>query len=140
MQPIVEYLTSGTLPQDKNNARKLLYQAPRYIVMDRRLYRQSYSVPLLRCVSTQEANLILREVHEGFCGDHTGQHSLSKKNLRQGYFRPTMNKDSLNYVKKCDKCQRFANIPRAASNELTLMTSPWPFAVWGTDLIGSLPT
>ena len=51
-----------------------------------------------------------------------------------------MNKDSLNYVKKCDKCQRFANIPRAAPNELTLMTSPWPFAVWGIDLIGSLPT
>lgn len=51
-----------------------------------------------------------------------------------------MNKDSLNYVKKCDKCQRFANIPRAAPNELTLMTIPWPFAVWGIDLIGSLRT
>ena len=51
-----------------------------------------------------------------------------------------MNKDSLDYVKRCDKCQRFANIPRAAPNELTLMTSPWPFAVWGIDLIGSLPT
>ena len=51
-----------------------------------------------------------------------------------------MNKDSLEYAKKCDKCQRFANIPRAAPNELTLMTSPWPFAVWGIDLIGSLPT
>ena len=28
MQPIVEYPTSGALPQDKNSARKLLYQAP----------------------------------------------------------------------------------------------------------------
>ena len=129
MQPLAEYLTSGALPQDNNSAQKLLYQPPWYILMDGRLYRRSYSMPLLRCVSAQEANFILREVHEGFCGDHAGGHSLSKKILRQGYFWPTMNKDSLNYVKKCDKCQRFANIPRAAPNELTLMTSPWPFAV-----------
>ena len=47
MQPIVEYLSSGTLPQDKNGARKLLYQIPRYIMMDGRLYRRSYSMPLL---------------------------------------------------------------------------------------------
>lgn len=26
------------------------------------------------------------------------------------------------------------------SNELTPMTSPWPFAMWGIDLIGKLPT
>ena len=51
-----------------------------------------------------------------------------------------MNKDSLDYVKRCDKCQRFANILRVPPNELTLMISPWPFAVWGIDLIGSLPT
>ena len=46
----------------------------------------------------------------------------------------------MNYVKKCDKCQRFADIPRAPPVELTIMTSPWPFAVWGIDLIGSLQT
>ena len=51
MQPIIDYLTSGALPHDKNHARKLLYQAPRYILMDGRLYRRSYSMPLLRCVS-----------------------------------------------------------------------------------------
>uniref|UniRef100_A0A803QDX1 Integrase catalytic domain-containing protein n=1 Tax=Cannabis sativa TaxID=3483 RepID=A0A803QDX1_CANSA len=28
---------------------------------------------------------------------------------------------------------------RASPNEITLITSPWPFAVWGIDLIGSLP-
>ena len=51
-----------------------------------------------------------------------------------------MNEDSKEYVQKCDKCQRFAKIPRAAPNELKQMQSPWPFAVWGIDLIGSLPT
>ena len=42
-------------------------------------------------------------------------------------------------MKKCNKCQRFTDIPRAPPVELTTMTSPWPFAVWGIDLIESLP-
>ena len=30
-------------------------------------------------------------------------------------------------------------IARAAPVELTMISSSWPFAVWGIDLIGSLP-
>ena len=51
-----------------------------------------------------------------------------------------MNEDSMEFVRRCDKCQRFSKIPRAAPNELKQMQSPWSFAVWGIDLIGSLPT
>ena len=69
-----------------------------------------------------------------------GGHSPSKKIIRQGYFWPTIKADSFDYVKKCDKCQWFATIPRAPPSELTMMTSPWPFVIWGIDLIGSLPT
>ncbi|XP_062099906.1 uncharacterized protein LOC133805764 [Humulus lupulus] len=45
----------------------------------------------------------------------------------------------MDYVKKCNKCQCYSNILQAPLNELTLMTSPWPFVVWDIDLIGSLP-
>lgn len=45
----------------------------------------------------------------------------------------------MEYVKRCDKCQRFSKIPRAPPNVLNQMQSPWPFAVWGIDLIGRLP-
>ena len=44
----------------------------------------------------------------------------------------------MEYVKKCDKCQRFSKVPRVPSNVLKQMQSPWPFAVWGIDLIGKL--
>ena len=140
MTPIVNYLENGFLPKDRNQARKLMYQLPRYTILDGRLYRRGYSMPLLRCVTPPEAKKIIEEIHEGFCGDHTGGHSLSKKIIRQGYFWPTIKTDSFEYVKKCDKCQRFATIPRAPPSKLTMLTSPWPFAVWGIDLIGSLPT
>ena len=44
------------------------------------------------------------------------------------------------FARKCDKCQRFSNIPKSHPEKLTSMVSPWPFAVWGIDLIGPLST
>ena len=111
MTPIVEYLETGILPAEWNKAQKLMYQIPRYTIVEGRLYRRGYSMPLLRCVTPPEAKKILEEIHEGFCGDHTGGHSLSKKIIRQGYFWPTIKADSFDYVKRCDKCQRFVTIP-----------------------------
>ena len=55
------------------------------------------------------------------------------------YYWPTIQADSLDFVRKCDKCQRFSAIPRQALENLTTVTSPWPFAEWGIDLIGPLP-
>ena len=51
-----------------------------------------------------------------------------------------MQKDAHTYVKACDKCQRFGNLIRQPTEELTLMTAPWPFAQWGLDIVGLFPT
>ncbi|KAI5351622.1 hypothetical protein L3X38_004513 [Prunus dulcis] len=48
-------------------------------------------------------------------------------------------KASAAFTQKCDKCQRFANIPQLPAEPLTAMVSPWPFAQWGLDLIGPMP-
>ncbi|KAI5349623.1 hypothetical protein L3X38_002512 [Prunus dulcis] len=45
------------------------------------------------------------------------------------------NKDTNTLVKKCDKCQRFGNIPHIPVEPLTQIVSPWPFAQLGLDLI-----
>ena len=50
-----------------------------------------------------------------------------------------MKADCMEFAKKCDKCQRFASMSKAHPEELTIMTSPWPFVIWGIDLIGQLP-
>lgn len=139
MTPILQYLRDGILLIDRNSARRLMYQIPRYLVDDKKLYRRGFSTPLLYCVAEPECTAILMEVHEGFCRGHTGAHNLAQKIIRQGYFWPTLKHDAIEYVKKCDKCQRFFNVPRAPPIELTAMSSPWPFAVWGIDLIGLFP-
>ena len=51
-----------------------------------------------------------------------------------------MLKDAQAYVKTYDKCQRFNNLIRQPSEELTLMMAPWPFTQWGLDIMGPFPT
>ena len=42
-------------------------------------------------------------------------------------------------MKKCDQCQRFAPNIHQLGGVLNPMSSPWPFAQWGLDIIGIFP-
>ena len=92
-------------------------------------------MPFLKCVTPLEVKYIMREIHEGTCGNYTGVQPLAFKALRQGYYWPTMKTDCIEYTCKCDKCQRFIPISKAYLEELTSMTNSWLFAVWGINLI-----
>ena len=50
-----------------------------------------------------------------------------------------MQVDIVELVKKCDKYQRFGNVHQLLAERLTTIASPWPFAQWGIDIVGSLP-
>ena len=82
---------------------------------------------------------MLREVHKGACGNHSGVRALIHKVVHAGYYWPTIQIDSEAYVKVCDQYQHFNNIPRQPSEYLTLMMAPWPFAQWGLDILGPFP-
>ncbi|XP_028102128.1 uncharacterized protein LOC114301364 [Camellia sinensis] len=93
-----------------------------------------------QCLSPAQVTYVIRELHEGICGNHSGGRSLAHKILRIGYFWPTFNQDANEFVLKCDKCQRFANIPHAPPTELITLSSLYHFAKWGIDIVGLLPT
>ncbi|KAI5324980.1 hypothetical protein L3X38_034053 [Prunus dulcis] len=139
MSDIYFYLTNDTLPEDKAQARKLRYRSARYTVINDVLYKRGYTTPYLKCLTAEHGDYVLREIHNGVCGDHSGSRSLAYKVFRQGYFWPTMHQDANTLVKKCDKCQRFGNVPHIPAEPLTPIVSPWPFAQWGLDLIGPMP-
>ena len=109
------------------------------MVLDSHLYKRSFSLPLLRCLRPFEADFTLWEVHEGTCENHLGGKSLAYKILRQGYYWPTMHRDAQEFVRRCDECQRYANIQRQPSTHLTSVSAPWPFAQWGMDILGPFP-
>ena len=139
MTPIVSYLKDGRLLEKKDEARKLRVRSARYVLMDEVLYKRGFSQPYLRCLAPDEANYVLREVHEGACGNHSGARSFVHKVVHAGYYWPNMQADAKAYVKVCDQCQRFSNVPRQPSEYLTSMMAPWPFAQWGLDILGPFP-
>ena len=102
--PLIAYLRIGILPDEKDAARKMKVQASRFVLIRDVLYKRGFSRPYLRCLSHDEADYVMREVHEGICGNHTGARSLVHKLIRAGYYWPTMLKDTQAYVKTCDKC------------------------------------
>ena len=93
-------------------ARKLKVQVARFILIKDVLYKRGFSRPYLRFLGTEEADYVMREVHEGICRNHSGSRSLVHKLVRAGYYWPTMQKDAETYVKIYDKCQKFSNIIR----------------------------
>ena len=50
-----------------------------------------------------------------------------------------MQQDAANFVKRCDRCQRYGNVQRVPGEKMTTISLPWPFAQWGIDIIGPLP-
>ena len=54
------------------------------------LFKMSYLNPMLRCVGPLQVNYIIREVHEGACGMHSGPRTVVAKLIRQGYYWPTI--------------------------------------------------
>ena len=84
MTPIVGYLKEGKLPQGRDEARRI--KSTKYILMDDMLYKRGFSQPYLRCLAPDETNYVLREVHEGACGNHSGARSLVHKVVCAGYY------------------------------------------------------
>ena len=106
----------------KDAARKLKVQVSRFVLIEDVLYKRGFSRPFLRCLSHKEADYVMREVHEGICGNHLRARSLVHKLTRTGYYWPTMLKGAQAYVKFCDKCQWFSNFIKQPSEELTPIT------------------
>ena len=129
-EPIIEYLTNQILPADKAEAQKLQHRATRYRIINGKLYKDAYSKneaflsPLLRCLGPEEAEIVLREIHEGDCGNHSGGRSLAQKVLTQGYYWPRLHIQAKEYVKKCRQCQLHAPSSHQPATELHTLRMP----------------
>jgi len=70
---------------------------------------------------------------------HIGGRALAARLLRAGYYWPTLLQDSSEFMKKCDKCQKFSHKKHAPAHELTSVYSPWTFHKWGVDIVEPFP-
>ncbi|RDX90707.1 rnhA, partial [Mucuna pruriens] len=106
--------------QRRGQQRTIIYEKLSTSTIDRR----GFSFPLLRCLGDEESTYVIKEVHEGVCGTHIGGRTLASKIARANYYWPTLRRDCLEYVKICDKCQKFAEGHKAPPERLHPITSP----------------
>ncbi|XP_057510765.1 uncharacterized protein LOC130793127 [Actinidia eriantha] len=133
MDEIIAYLQEGTLPRDKLQARRVHYRSVRFCIFGGKLYKRSFSGPLLKCLRPEEGEYVLKEIHEGIYGNHSGTRSLARKAIRQGYFWPSLERDATAYIRRCDKCQRFG-IPKVIISDNTRQFDNDKFKLFCSDL------
>ena len=57
-----------------------------------------------------------------------------------GYYWPTLHQDAKQFAQSCEPCQKTTNLHHLPPKRLSSISTPYPFAVWGLDLIEPLPT
>ena len=102
MNPIIIYHRDGRLLEDKDEPRKLRIRATKYVLIDEVLYKLGFAQPYLRCLASNESNYVLRETHEGACGNHSGAKALVHNVVHASYYWPPIQADAKAYVKVCD--------------------------------------
>ena len=86
MDPIWDYLIEGLLPSEPKEAAKIRTRSARFTNHRGSLYKRGFFTPILKCIAAKDADCVLREVHEGVCGNHIGAQALIGKVLRQGCY------------------------------------------------------
>jgi len=132
--PYLQYLKVDNPPQDAEKT--WLAKAARYTMIGDDLYKRGYGQPLLKCVTAEQEQYIIKELHEGICGYHSGARTMATRVLRVRYFWPTIEADCQDYVRKCKPCQKHGNLIHQKQEQLHHILSPWPFAKWGIDILG----
>lgn len=89
-------------------------------------------------MSSVEVTPILAACHDSACGGHFYGPLTGQKILRIGYFWPTLFKDVLNYVTRCDVCQRYARNDLRMELPLHVSLPLIPFEKWGIDYVGEV--
>ena len=85
------------------------------------LYKKGKDQVLLRCVNSFEPNKIIEEIHEGICGTHANGHRMARQVMRAGYYWLTLEKDCIQYARKCQIYSDKIHVP---PTELHVMAPP----------------
>ncbi|XP_022027868.1 uncharacterized protein LOC110929071 [Helianthus annuus] len=137
MTPIIKFLRDGILPEGEWAARKIRVKALQYELIDGELYRRSYLGPSLKCVDMEEAEYVVREMHEGICGMHSGPRTIVTKAMNAGFYWPRMYETASEEIKRY--CQIHAPMTHKHKHPMVPVSTSWPFQKWAIDIIGPFP-
>jgi ribonuclease HI/transposase InsO family protein len=136
-EPFIKYLNEHLVPEDKIAAQQLVRRAKLYAMVNGELMRKGpRSIIYQKCITQKEGLELLKEIHEGMCGNHAASRTLVGKAYRAGFYWPTAVTDAEDYVRRCANCQMFAKQIHVPAHDLQTIPVAWPFSCWGLDMIG----
>nr|GFA72741.1 hypothetical protein [Tanacetum cinerariifolium] len=131
------FIVKGMTSQQKN---KFFKDVKHYFWDDPFLFK-IYADQVIRwCVQGKEALDILEACHNRPTGGHHGANLTAKKIFDVGFFWPTIYKDTYEFVKNCDSCQRQGKISQRDKIPHNSIQTCEIFDVWGIDFMGPLPS
>ena len=140
--PFIDFIKEFKLPPhvDPKSAEAVRITRPSkgFILVGDNLYKCSASDILMKCVTLEKGKDIIREIHEGVCGNHVASRTLVGKAYRSGFFWPTAVSDAEDLVRRCPGCQFFGKKIHVSAHNLITIPPSWPFACWSLDMIGPL--
>jgi hypothetical protein len=110
----------------------------KYTSIDDELYRRTIDGVLLKCMSEEQAKVVVEEAHDGICGAHQSANKMTWLLQRAAFYWPTTMDDCVKYQKGCEACQRFENVQSAPAGVMNSIVKSWPFRGRGLDFIGEI--
>jgi hypothetical protein len=110
-----------------------------YVIIEGELYKHGVCSPLLKCLSRNEGQELMKEMHARLCGAHIGSRPLLGKVFRQGFYWPKAASNAADLVQKCENYQKCARDQKQPLSLTQLIQPTWPLQRWGLDLLGPFP-
>ena len=138
---IVKFLSCNVLPPELNSRQrnKFLYDVKCYEWDDPLLFCRCADQVIRRRVPKIEYDGILAHCHFSQYGGHMGPLRTTRNILDSEFYWPTLFRDSVEYVKKCDHYQRVRNISKRDEMPLHSMLEVEIFDIWGIDFMRLFP-
>jgi hypothetical protein len=83
----------------------LRLKSEQYHLINSVLFRVNYDGVILRCLEREDADKVLKELHDGPVGGHSVGNTTTHKILRADYYWPTLFRDAHTYARNCETCQ-----------------------------------
>ena len=79
MDLIVQYINTRELPNERDKAHKIQIRSARFSLVNGQLFKRSLDGPYLKCLTNEQGQYVLAELHEGICGNHPGSRTLAHR-------------------------------------------------------------
>jgi hypothetical protein len=101
MSTIKAYLDNQPISYDNAEIERITPKSIMYHLIDEVLYKQGVNDMTKKCISKDEDNQLLQDIHNGVCGAHSSWHSIVGKAFRHRFYWLIAKDDVMEIITKC---------------------------------------